>query len=202
MHVRPCLSAAAALLVSPAFAFALAIGDALPMKDTRMQSTDGREVSIGDVAGSKGSLVVFTCNHCPYVKAWEDRIVSLGNDYSKKGIGVIAINPNDPKVSRDDGFEAMQQRAKDKGFGFPYAVDATSGIAAAFGATKTPEAFLFDGAGKLVYHGAVDDNSEDAGDVEEHYLRDALEAVLAGKPADPAETKALGCGIKFRKGDS
>ena len=187
------------ILMVPAAAMALGIGDEMPAKIEKLKDVDGREIKISDVSGAKGTLVIFTCNHCPYVKAWEDRIVALGNQYSEKGIGVVAINSNDPKVSPDDGYEQMQQRSKDKGMKFPYAVDETSAIAKAFGATKTPEVFLFDATGKLAYHGAVDDNSEKATEVKSHYLKDALEAVEAGKPVATTETKALGCGIKFRK---
>jgi len=182
----------------PGIASALATGDGIPDKDTKMLNVDGAEVSIGGVAGAKGTLVVFTCNQCPYAKAWEGRIATLGNDYAKQGIGVIAVNPNDPNKQPGDSYDAMKQRAKEKGFAFPYAVDATSGVAKAFGATKTPEVYLFDASGKLVYHGAVDDNSENADAVKTHYLKDALDAVVAGKAPSPAETKALGCGIKFR----
>lgn len=189
---------AASTALAPALAWAISTGDAIPMKDTRMLSVDGRDVSIGEVAGEKGTLVVFTCNHCPYARAWEDRIVALGNEYAGRGIGVIAINPNDPTMTAEDDFEHMQQRAREKKFGFPYVVDSTSGVARAFGATHTPEIFLFDKGGTLAYHGAVDDNSADPGAVQSHYLKDALDAVIAGKIATPAETKALGCSIKFR----
>jgi len=199
MHKK--LSLAAAMLsvvIAPAMALALSIGDEIPAKNEQLKDTDGRAIKIADVSGAKGTLVIFTCNHCPYVKAWEDRIVALGNQASEKGIGVVAINSNDPKVAPDDGYEQMQQRSKDKGMKFPYAVDETSAVAKAFGATKTPEVFLFDASGKLAYHGAVDDNSESADAVKSHYLKDALEAVETGKPVSNTETKALGCGIKFR----
>jgi peroxiredoxin len=185
-------------LLLPGAAWALATGDAIPMKDAKLHNVDGRVISIAEVAGAKGTLVVFTCNHCPFAKAWEGRIVALGNDYGKRGIGVVAINSNDPKVAADDGYEQMQQRAKEKGYEFPYAVDSSSDVARAFGATRTPEAFVFDASGKLIYHGAVDDNSEDPAAVQAHFLRDALDALLAGKPVANAETKALGCSIKFR----
>lgn len=176
----------------------LGLGEKSPHATTKMKNVDGKETSIAEVAGAKGTLVVFTCNHCPYAKAWEDRIVELGNTYSKQGIGVIAVNPNDPGVKPDDGFEAMQTRAKEKGFAFPYVVDATSDVAKAYGATKTPEVFLFGADGKLVYKGAVDDNSEDAKAVKVRYLKDALDAVAGGKKPAMAESKALGCSIKFR----
>ena len=182
----------------PAAAAPIALGTSIPMADTKMKNVDGKEMSIADVKGSKGTLVVFTCNACPWAKAWEDRIVSLGNEYQAKGIGVIAVNANDPKKVAEDGYDGMQARAKEKKFGFPYVVDATSGVAKAFGATRTPEAFLFDAAGALVYHGTIDDNAQEPGKVKENYLKDALNAVASGQAVGVKETKAMGCGIKFR----
>lgn len=176
----------------------LAAGAAMPSADVKMRNVDGKEMTLAQAKGSAGTLVVFTCNHCPFAKAWESRIVDLGNAYQKKGIGVVAVNANDPAVAAEDGYEQMQTRAKEKGFEFPYVVDATSNIAKAFGATRTPEAFLFDKDGKLVYHGAVDDNAQEPEKVEKTFLKDALEAVVGGKPVPVAETKSIGCGIKFR----
>jgi peroxiredoxin len=176
----------------------LALGAKLPMANTKMKNVDGKMVSIADVKGKTGTLVVFTCNHCPFAKAWEERIVELGNGYSKKGLGVILINANDPTMHEEDGYAQMQERAKSRGMQIPYVVDETSGVAKAFGAAVTPEAFLFDKSGKLVYHGAVDDN-RDAGRVEKHYLKDALEAVVGGKVPPVQESKGIGCGIKFRR---
>lgn len=178
----------------------LALGATAPLATTKLRNAvDGKEVSIAGVKGAKGTLVVFTCNHCPYAKAWESRIVELANGYSPKGVGAVLINANDPKVNAGDSFDAMKERAKQAGMKVPYAVDETSGIARAFGATKTPEAFLFDKAGKLVYHGTIDDNHEEADKAQKKYLKDALDAVVAGKPVPTAQTKSLGCGIKFRK---
>jgi len=177
----------------------LALGAKAPMATTRMKTANGKEVSIADVKGAKGTLVVFTCNACPWAKKWESRIVELGNDAGKKGIGMIAINSNDPNVNADDSYAVMQTRAKERGMKFAYAYDATSGIARAFGATRTPEAFLFDASGKLVYHGTIDDNADDAAAVKDAYLANAVNAVAGGKAVPVAETKALGCGIKFRK---
>jgi hypothetical protein len=142
--------------------------------------------------------VVFTCNHCPWVKAWEDRLVALCNEYEKQGIGVVAVNSNDPTDYPEDGYAEMQARAKAKGYEFPYVVDATSGVARAFGATHTPEAYLFDAAGRLVYTGAIDDNAHDPEAVKSRFLKDALDAVVAGSPVPVARTKALGCSIKLR----
>src|SRR5215475_3377508 len=109
----------------------LALGSAAPMKDTKMKNVDGGDVSIADVAGSKGTLVIFSCNHCPWVKAWETRMVDLGNTYSKQGVGVIAINSNDPAAYDEDAYPAMQERAKDRGMTVPDGVDATSDVARA-----------------------------------------------------------------------
>ncbi len=177
---------------------ALQFGDEAPMISTKMKGVDGREMSIADVAGGKGTLVIFSCNACPWVKAWETRIVTLGNTYAKRGIGVIAINSNDPSKNAEDGYDVMQQRARQRGMKFPYVVDGTSDVARAFGATRTPEAFLFDASGKLVYHGAIDDNAKEPRKVSERYLEDALQAVSTGKEISVTETKALGCSIKFR----
>jgi peroxiredoxin len=176
----------------------LAIGDKVPMTDVKLANVDGKNVTIADVKGKNGTLVVFTCNACPFAKAWETRIVELGNAYSKRGIGMIAINANDPAVQAEDAFAVMQSRAKERGMKYPYVVDATSNVARAFGATRTPEAFLFDAGGKLVYHGAIDDNKQ-ADQVKERYLHDALEATVGGKQIVTAETKSMGCSIKFHK---
>jgi peroxiredoxin len=177
---------------------ALAIGATAPKADVKMMGVDGRSVSIDGVRGAKGTLVVFTCNHCPWVKAWESRLVELGNSYAKRGVGVIAVNPNDPAAYPEDAFAVMQERAKQRGMAFPYVVDSTSDVARAFGASHTPEAFLFDRKGKLVYHGAIDDNAREPDKVTARWLHDALESTVAGKAVALRETKALGCSIKFR----
>jgi len=165
---------------------------------TKMKNVDGKMLSIADVTGKAGTLVIFTCNHCPFAKDWEQRIVELANTYSGKGIGVVLVNANDPATHTDDGFEEMQARAKSRGMKIPYVVDDTSGVARAFGASVTPEAFLFDKAGKLAYHGTIDDNRKEPDKVKARYLKDALDAVVAGKAPAVPETKGLGCGIKFR----
>jgi thiol-disulfide isomerase/thioredoxin len=178
----------------------LALGSKVPaaVAKTKMKNVDGKTLSIADVTGKSGTLVVFTCNHCPFAKAWEERIVELGNTYAGKGIGVVLVNANDPTMHAEDGIEGMQERAKARGMKFPYVVDGTSAVARAFGASVTPEAFLFDKAGKLAYHGTIDDNRQDPGKVSARYLKDALDAVVAGKVPAVPETKGLGCSIKFR----
>jgi peroxiredoxin len=196
------LGLAGAAMAAPAHAAdpgaPLALGSKAPMADTKMTNVDGKKLAIKDVTGKKGTLVVFTCNHCPFAKAWQERIVELGNTYSKKGIGVILINANDPAKYADDDAAGTKDRAKTLGMQFPYVLDDTSRVARAFGATVTPEAFLFGADGKLAYHGTIDDNHQAADKVEKRYLKDALDAVLAGKAPPTTETKSLGCGIKFR----
>lgn len=193
----------AVLLVAMALgpAWALKPGDSLPesVANVKMKGVDGKEVTLKELMGPKGLLVIFSCNHCPWVKAWQARMVALGNEYSQKGVGVVAVNSNDVTVYTDDDMEHMVAQAKEHGYRFPYVMDATSDVARAFGATRTPEAFLFDAQGKLVYHGAIDDNAEKPQEVKKTYLADALAAVVAGKPVPVAETKALGCSIKFRQ---
>ncbi len=176
---------------------ALQIGDSLTDTKVQMKNVDHTMVSLSDIKGEKGTLVIFTCNHCPFVKAWQDRMVEIGNRCVSKGIGVIFINSNDPAV-KGDTFQAMQQLAKEKAYAFPYVVDATSDVAKHFGAKKTPDVFLFDDQSRLVYHGAVDDNARKPDLVKATYLKDALDALLAGKTIAKPETKAVGCGIKFR----
>jgi hypothetical protein len=195
----------AALILSTALATTLAsagplsIGAPAPSAATKMKSAlDGKSVSIAEVAGKAGTLVVFTCNHCPFARGWERRIADLGNAYAKKGVGVILVNANDPAKYPEDGFAEMQARARTLGLQVPYVIDETSSVARAFGASVTPEAFLFDKTGKLAYHGTIDDNHKDPAQVTKRYLADALDAVVAGKPPAVAETKGIGCGIKFR----
>jgi len=197
IHCLAAVLSASAILAVQARADSLSIGSKIPDTGVKMKNVDGNQVTIAAVAGPKGTLVVFTCNHCPFAKAWQSRLVELGNAYPAKGVGVIAINSNDPTNYQEDDFPVMQARAKENGFQFPYVVDSTSDVARDFGASHTPEAFLFDKDGKLVYHGAIDDDRDPAS-VTKHYLRDALDAVVAGAPVPIAETKSVGCSIKFR----
>jgi len=210
-HLRPLVAATlVAALAAPltaSFAAAqeevaptpLAIGSQVPLADVKMKNVDGKDVTITSAAGKKGTLVVFTCNHCPWAKAWESRIAELGNAAKKAGMGVIAINANDPAAYPEDNMDGMKKRAKTLKLAFPYAMDATSDIARAFGASRTPAAFLFDKSGALVYHGTIDDNAKEPEKVTQRYLKDAVDAVVAGTEVTTPETKSLGCGIKYRK---
>ena len=195
MKTNSVVALAASMCVA-ASAFGLSIGDKAPSTDVKMKNVDGREVSVADVTGKEGTLVIFSCNHCPFVKAWQGRIASIGNAAKGKGVGVIVVNSNDPADYPEDSFSEMQKRAQQLGFTFPYVVDATSDVARAYGATRTPEAFLFDKDGRLVYHGAIDDSKE-ADKVTQHYLQDAVDALVGGKEVATKETKFVGCGIKF-----
>lgn len=176
-------------------------GSSLPegAADMPLKNIDGKTVTLAGAKGAKGSLIFFTCNHCPYVKAWQDRMVRLGNQAIEQGYGVIAVNPNDPAIVPGDSLDAMKELATSKGYKFPYASDEAGRLAKLFGASRTPEVFLIDASGKVAYHGAIDDNSESAEGVKERWLRDALEAVAAGKELAVKDTKAIGCSIKFPK---
>jgi len=193
-----------AMVAAPAFAQddsgpkPLELGSTAPMATAALKNVDGKSITLATAAGKKGTLVFFICNHCPWVKAWQTRIAAVGNAARSKGVGVVAINANDPSAYPEDGYAEMQKRAKQLGYKFAYAVDPTSDVARAFGASHTPEVFLFDASGKLVYHGAVDDNAHEPKSVEHRWLEEAVNAVVAGKPVPVAETKALGCGIKYR----
>ena len=176
------------------------VGDNI--KDFSLQNIDGKTVSLADYKDSKGFIITFTCNHCPYAMAYEDRILALNKKYAKAGYPVIAINPNDAIQYPEDNFEAMQVRAKEKKFNFPYLYDESQNIAKQFGATKTPHVFIVQKEGdKLVvkYIGSIDDNWEKAADVKEKYAESAIDALLAGKPVATTSTKAIGCSIKWKK---
>jgi hypothetical protein len=159
--------------------------------------TDGKQATIATSAGKTGTLILFTCNHCPFVKAWQDRMVAVAHRAQSKGIGVIALNANDVKVVPGDALEPMKGLASSKGYKFPYGCDDGAKIARAFGATRTPEAFLLDASGRVVYHGAIDDSSESAAKVKERWLADAVDALAEGREVAVKETKAIGCAIKF-----
>jgi hypothetical protein len=187
----------AALLLGAPATFAMRLGDAIPLADVRMRAVAGEATSVADVAGARGTLVLFLCNHCPWVQRWNARIAAIGNAARQRGVGVIAVNANDPRRITQDGFAEMRVMARAQGYEFPYVVDAGSRLARAFGAERTPEAFLFDAQRRLVYHGAIDDNAGDAAAVERHFLRDAVDAVIAGESPPVAESKSLGCGLKL-----
>lgn len=167
--------------------------------DFKLKNVDGKMVSLSDYKNVKGYIVVFTCNHCPYAKAYEDRLIAINEKYSKQGYPVIAINPNDPMAEPDDSFDAMKKRAKEKGFKFPYLFDEGQKIYPQYGATKTPHVYLLDSKKVVKYIGSIDDSPNDASAVKSKYLEEAINAHIAGKDIVPNVTKALGCSIKVKK---
>jgi peroxiredoxin len=148
-------------------------------------------------AGKKATVVVFMCNHCPYVLAWLDRLIAIAKDYAAQGVAFAGINANDPAQYAADDFAGMQALAKERGLPFPYLHDESQEVATAYGAERTPEAFVFDSDLKLRYHGAPDDNYDETL-TEVAYLRNALDAVLAGKEPLMADTPPVGCTIKWK----
>lgn len=176
------------------------IGDTA--RDFSLKNVDGKMVSMKDMKNAKGFIVVFTCNHCPFSKAYESRILELDKKYNAKNYPVIAINPNDVSIVPDDSFENMVVLSKEKGYSFPYLYDESQEIASAYGATRTPHLFVLQKVDdKLIvkYIGAIDNNTEDAEKADKKYVEDAVDALVAGKSVPTTETKAIGCGIKWKK---
>lgn len=150
------------------------------------------------IRNAKGLAVIFSCNHCPYVLAWEDRLIALGLGYKNKGIPFVLINANDADRYPDDSFSEMVKRSKMKRYPFPYLHDEDQSVARAYGATRTPEVFLFHSNGERQYHGRIDDNYENPNAVQSNDFRNALNAVLEGKGCEPPETPPVGCTIKWK----
>ncbi len=173
------------------------IGDVV--SDFELKNVDGKMISLSDYNEAKGFIIAFTCNTCPFAIAYEDRIIALDKKYASKGYPVIAINPNSPIAQPGDSFKAMQQRAKEKGFTFPYLVDEGQKVYPKYGATKTPHMYVLQKTKKgivLKYIGAIDDNHQDATAVKTRYVENAVDALLKGEEIKQTETKAIGCSIK------
>tara|TARA_R110000868_G_scaffold73899_10_gene213868 strand:- start:951 stop:1580 length:630 start_codon:yes stop_codon:yes gene_type:complete len=172
-------------------------GDVAPMLDYKMQSISGENLSLNDLKEENGMLVIFSCNTCPFVVAWEDRYPELADIASQNEIGFALINSNQAKRDGEDSFDEMQRHATEKGYGdAPYLVDENSALANAFGAKTTPHVFLFNQDMTLVYVGAIDDNFKDASKVKETFLEDAINNMIEGNEITPNTTKAIGCSIK------
>ena len=169
----------------------LALGDPAPSFD--LPGVDGSSHSSANYAG-KPLAVVFSCVHCPYVVAWEDRLNEVARDYEGRA-ALVAVNSNAGYLG--DSVDDMEARSREKGFVFPFLYDETQEVAESYGAARTPEVFLFDGEHRLVYHGTPDSDHQDP-EGAEPYLRQALDAVLDGGEIDPAEVPAVGCTIKWR----
>jgi len=176
---------------------ALNMGDRAP--DFTLLNVDGNLISLNDLGDAKAIGVVFNCNHCPYALAWEDRLIQIQKDYAEKAVRLVLINANDALTHPADSFDAMQRQALAKGYPFPYLHDESQETARAYGGERTPHVFLFDQERRLVYRGAVDDSYDDPKAVKDAYLRDAIDATLAGETPSVSETPAVGCTIKWKR---
>ncbi len=186
------------LLTLAATAEEFALGSKIPHADRAMKNVDGKQVAVQDIQGKKGTVVVFWCNHCPYVIKYRSRMIAIANEYSDKGIGFIAVNSNDPKLYKGDSFDKMKAIAKEYKYPFPFVVDTDSKLAKAYGAAKTPHVFVFGADDKLIYVGAIDDSANPK-KVSKHHLRKVLDALVAGKTSTVPNSRAFGCSIKWYK---
>lgn len=176
---------------------AIAIGAEAPKTDLKMMDISGREISLNDVKKENGLLVIFSCNTCPFVIAWEDRYPGLAEMCGSNNVGMVLVNSNEAKRKDDDSPEEMKKHASEKNYKCFYSTDENSALADAFGARTTPHVFLFDKNMKLVYRGSIDD-TEGKKDKQpkEHYLINAIVNMISGKTIVPNDTKAIGCSIK------
>ncbi len=165
--------------------------------DFELPGVDGRTHSLEEYADAPVLVLVQSCNHCPYVLAWEGRINALQREYADRGVRIVAISSNDVEAYPADSFERMVEHAREAGYEFDYLYDESQEVARALGSERTPECFVYDADRRLVYHGAVDDNREESL-VTQNYLRDAIEAALAGEAPPVADTAPVGCTVKWR----
>ena len=194
------LFTAITFLVMSAYAEGYKPGD--NASDFKLKNLKGETVSLSGFEDAKGFIVVFTCNTCPVVKQYEKRIADLHKEFNVKGFPVIAINSNDKNVSPGDSYEEMKKVAKSKGFGFEYLYDESQEVAKKYGATNTPHVYVLSKNGSnlnIEYVGAIDNNADDASKADKHYVKDAVNALLNGEKVSLAGTKAVGCGIKWKK---
>lgn len=172
------------------------LGDAVAV--FRVKNIDGRTITLTDYRTQKGLIVVFTSNHCPFSKAYEDRIMALNRLFSPQGYPVLAIMPNDPAAYEDDSFENMKIRAREKGYPYPYGIDEMQ-VAKVFGATRTPQVYVLkqtNGQFILEYVGSVDDSPQDSGSVKRRYVEEAVSNLLSSRPVPSPITKPIGCAIR------
>ncbi len=172
------------------------LGLGSPAPDFMLPGVDGKDYSTSSFAGKPVLVVVFSCNHCPYVKDYEDRMVAIQRDYAARGVQLVAINSNDEESYPEDNLSAMVERAREKGFNFPYLRDQTQKVAEAYGAVCTPHVFAFDKGRVLRYRGRIDD-SRDPSKVTTHDLRNAIDDLLQEKPVRVPDTRPFGCSIKW-----
>ncbi len=177
----------------------LQIGSIMPKSDLKMQDISGKNITLKEAKKDNGVLVMFSCNTCPYVIKNQARTVAISEYAAKNNVGVIILNSNEAYRSNDDSFDAMKEYAKSQNYKWSYVVDKNHEVADAFGAKRTPECFLFDTNLKLVYHGAIDDNPSDAGNIKRNHLQEAIHELTAGKDVSVKESRSVGCAIKRNK---
>ena len=175
----------------------LKIGSSAP--EFNLTNIDGKRYSLSSFDEKKALIIIFSCNHCPYVQAYEGRIKQIQEDYKDRGVTIVAINSNEDKGYPEDSFENMQKRAAEQKFNFLYLRDEDQSVARAYDATHTPEIFLFDKERKLAFHGKIDDNWQEPDKAQNHYLKNAIDELLAGKEISVPETFTIGCTIKWKK---
>ncbi len=190
------LIAGPASLINAQTSAGYTLGDAVA--DFRIRNVDGRTITLADYRTQKGLIVVFTSNHCPFSKAYEDRLIALDRVFAPQGYPVLAIMPNDTAVYEDDSFDNMKARARDKNYSFPYGIGQTQ-VAKAFGATRTPQVYVLKqvkGQFILEYVGTIDDSPQDSAGVKRRYVEEAVRSLLVGQPVQSPITKPIGCAIK------
>ncbi len=176
-----------------------AVGDAVA--DFQVRNITNQFVNLADYANQKGVVVVFMANHCPFSKAYEDRLMAVHNKFAAQGYPVLAVQASDVTIYPEDAFEVVQSRSRDRSFPFPYTIDESQSVARAFGATRTPQTFVLTRTnGKFVvqYMGAIDDNPQDAAGVQKHYLDDALVSLTTGRVIQTNTTRPIGCAVKWK----
>jgi len=173
----------------------LPIGATMPKADVAMKDVSGKNISLGEAKGENGLLVMFSCNTCPYVIRNQDRTKEVCGYAANRKLGVVLLNANEGDREGGNSFVEMQAYAKSQGYTWYYALDGKSVLADAFGASRTPECYLFDKKGILVYHGAIDDSPGDPSQVKRHHLQSAIDEMVAGKEVTVKETRSVGCSI-------
>ena len=168
-----------------------------PAPDFSLPGVDGKTYRLADVPPDRLILVVFWCNHCPYVRAWEHRMVEIGRRYGPKGVSIFLINSNDARAYPEDRLESMVRRATEQGYPFPYLQDETQDVAHAYGALVTPHPMLFGRDRRLLFQGRIDNDHQHPERVTERYLERALDQALAGEPVRPSELSVAGCTVKW-----
>jgi glutathione peroxidase-family protein len=169
--------------------------------DFNLKNIDGKVISMASYNDAKGFIIAFTCNTCPFSILYEKRIIALSETYTPRGFPLIAINPNDPDLQPGDSYENMQHRARDKKYPFPYLQDGTQEVTRAYGATNTPHLFILKKVGdkyQVMYIGTIDNNPKEPESATRHYIDEAMNEILTGQPVKEPETKAVGCGIKWK----